>query len=83
MGRRIAEWQAARDELAAAELAEHPDITDHHGRVWVWVDGDLYRHCGMAWTSAQIRNTEHLLPSASLFSNRNYSFCSICKGDKP
>lgn len=39
----LVQWRAARAELAALEAAEHPDITDVHGRVWTWWKGDLYR----------------------------------------
>lgn len=70
-------WLQARADVAAIERAEHPDITDRHGRVWTWVSGDLYRHCGNA-------APEHMinwfgLPSQEVLDNPNYGdLCGIC-----
>ena len=75
----IADWQAIRAELAEIEASEHLDITDQHGRVWVWWSGDLYRHCQMAWPESMVR-AEHGLPTDSVKSNPNYQLCTICQG---
>ena len=75
----IAEWQSLRDELTQIEAAEHPAIVDGFGRTWIWWKGELYRHCGMAWTAGMIRSP-HGLPSESVRSNPNYSLCEICRG---
>jgi len=77
-GSMIQEWMRLRAELNAAERAEHPDITDHHGRVWTWIDGDLYQHCGMAWPRHSIEDTRHGLPSESVRNNPNYDLCEVC-----
>jgi hypothetical protein len=76
----VSDWLQLRADLAAVERAEHPDLTDHHGRVWTWVAGDLYRHCGMAWPRHSIEDTRHGLPSATVRANPNYDLCDICKG---
>lgn len=76
----IDNWQAARAELAAIERAEHPDITDHHGRVWTWWKGDLYRHCSLAWTRGMVLDGRHGLPTEKARSNPNYHLCAVCRG---
>jgi hypothetical protein len=84
VGRLIDDWQSARAELAEIERAEYPDITDHHGRVWVWWKGDLYRHCGLAFPEDWIINgrpgRDRLgLPSQAVLDNPNYGhLCDIC-----
>lgn len=82
MANLIDEWTAARRALAEVERAEHPDITDRHGRVWIWKGhGDLYTHdetlaCPMAWIA------ELGLPPVTLATNRNYSeLCHICRSE--
>lgn len=79
-GAKIQEWQGLRAELAAVEAAEHPDITDHHGRTWVWIGGDLYRHDDLSWPLAFITDGQHGLPSRSALINQNYDHCIICLG---
>ena len=79
-GAKIQEWQGLRAELAAVEAAEHPDITDHHGRTWTWVGGDLYRHDDLAWPLAFIADGQHGLPSEAALTNPNYDHCIICLG---
>ncbi|MFF3312530.1 hypothetical protein [Streptomyces sp. NPDC002952] len=72
-------WLSARAALAAIEHAEHPDIVDHHGRVWTWWKGTLYRHCGLAWPRVFIEDTGHGLPTMSALTNPNYpKFCDVC-----
>lgn len=79
----IASWQAARAELAAIERAEHPDITDHHGRVWTWRGrGDLYRHCSLAWPEEFVRNNRHGLPTQAALDSPNYDLCDLCLGGR-
>jgi hypothetical protein len=73
----LADWHAAREALTALEAAEHPDIIDHHGRVWTWWKGDLYRHCGNAAPSHMI--DWFGLPKDAVLSNPNYpKLCGIC-----
>jgi hypothetical protein len=77
VGRLIADWQDARAALAELERAEHPDITDSHGRVWTWRGrGDLYRHCGIAAPADMINNFG--LPSQRSLDNPNSDPCGIC-----
>jgi hypothetical protein len=82
LGFLIDEWRAARSELAEIERAEHPDIIDHHGRIWTWISGDLYRHCQLAWPERFIR-APHGLPSPRLADNPNYRLCEICTKEWP
>jgi hypothetical protein len=79
MAEKIAEWLGLRAEIAALEQTEHPDLTDRHGRVWIWWQGDLYRHCGMAFPEELIRTAG--LPSETVRTNPNYDLCEICRGD--
>ncbi|MEU8840283.1 hypothetical protein AB0D97_14280 [Streptomyces roseus] len=73
----VSTWRAARAELAALERAEHPNITDHLGRVWTWFGrGDTYRHCGNAAPSYMINNFG--LPTQAALDNPNYDLCDIC-----
>jgi hypothetical protein len=75
----IAKWESARAELAELERAEHPDVTDHHGRVWTWWKGTLYRHCGLAWPAEFVQDGRHGLPDESALTNPNYvDFCGVC-----
>lgn len=83
VGDMIDEWQALRAELAALERAEHPDITDRFGRVWVWKSGDLYSH-----DRTLARPRDHIdqigLPSARLADNPNYAgLCARCRSEWP
>lgn len=80
VGAKIAEWQGLRADLAAVEAAEHPDITDHHGRTWTWIGGDLYRHDNMSWPLKFVTDGQHGLPSESALTNPNYDPCVICLG---
>lgn len=81
IGHAIHEWMEACAQLAAIEQSEHPDIVDRHGRVWVWWKGELYRHCGMAWTESMVRDPRNGLPTESARNNPNYDLCSTCKGE--
>lgn len=72
----ITSWQAARAELKALEAAEHPDITDAFGRVWVWKARDLYRHCSTAAPADMIGHFG--LPSQAALDNPNYILCDVC-----
>ncbi|MEV5319104.1 hypothetical protein AB0K92_15860 [Streptomyces sp. NPDC052687] len=75
----IVQWAIIREELGAAGRDEHPNITDHHGRVWTWWKGDLYRHCGMVWPRSFVEDGRHSLPSAQVLANPNYPpFCPTC-----
>lgn len=78
----VAEWNAARALLRAYEELEHPNLTDHHGRVWVWVSGDLYKHDDtLCWPRVFIEDTALGLPSEYAIRNPNYSkLCDICLG---
>lgn len=85
MEKLLAEWTALREQIAEIERAEHPDITDRFGRVWVWWKGDLYRHCGHCIPGEWITSTEHPigLPSPTLADNPNYQLCEICRQEWP
>jgi hypothetical protein len=73
----IDRWTSAREELAAIERAEHPDIVDQHGRTWTWRGrGDLYRHCGNAAPDHMINDFG--LPAQSALDNPNYDLCDVC-----
>lgn len=80
VSRLIADWQDARTALAELERAEHPDITDRHGRVWTWRGrGDLYRHDGMACPKEFVLDGAIGLPSQAVLDNPNYGeLCGIC-----
>jgi len=77
----ITEWQATRLAMAELERAEHPDITDPHGRVWTWHSGagadEMYKHDGMAWPVEWIARGG--LPRPEGLANPNYSWCEICR----
>jgi len=82
VGSLLADWHAARAELAAIERAEHPDLVDKFGRTWTWWKGTgetaLYRHCQMAWTRDMVADGNFSLP------RQPYAdMCPICKGDDP
>ncbi|MFE5290186.1 hypothetical protein ACFRAQ_34905 [Nocardia sp. NPDC056611] len=78
----IADWRAARAELAALERAEHADITDRFGRVWTWWKGDLYRHDkGLAVPQKFLTEGWVGLPKRELKDNPNYELCEICKSE--
>lgn len=79
----LAEWTRARAALRELERTEHPDITDPHGRVWTWVDGDLYEHDEtLAFPADRIPGAG--LPSPALADNPNYHrLCSICRSQWP
>ncbi len=85
MEKLLAEWTALREQIAETERAEHPDITDRFGRVWVWWKGDLYRHCNQCIPGEWITSTELPigLPSPSLAYNPNYQLCEICRQEWP
>lgn len=81
VGRLIAEWQSERAGWAELQGAEHPDIIDHHGRVWTWWKGDLYRHCKLAWPRTFVEDGRHGLPGPTALNNPNYAgLCGICTG---
>lgn len=83
MGLLLAEWAAARAAIKAAEAAEHPDLTDKFGRVWVWKSGDLYVHDCLAWPADAILSDRIALPSPSLKDNQNYRLCGVCRREWP
>lgn len=72
---------AIRAELHRLERDEHPDITDHHGRVWVWRSHDRYVHDGMSAPREFILDGRVGLPQAGLTErNQNYAdLCSVCR----
>lgn len=76
-------WQAARAELRALEVAEHPPFADRHGRTWEWKDGDLWTHDGtLAFTRSMIDTAG--LPKPGLAGNPNYAdLCAICTSGWP
>jgi hypothetical protein len=79
IGALIDDWKRLRSDLAAIERTEHPDIVDHHGRVWTWGKGTLYRHCGLAWPQRFVKDGRHGLPSDQVLSNPNYpKLCDVC-----
>lgn len=71
--RLIGDWLGARAALQEIERQEHSDIVDAFERRWVWWKGDLYRHCGMAWTS------EMVLECASLPPKSRSDMCPTCR----
>lgn len=76
----IVRWQEARRSLRALEQAEHPDVTDALGRIWTWLDGDLYRHDDMALPLTSITDEAIRRPTQRALANPNYWWCSICRG---
>lgn len=76
----IASWQESRRALRAIEEAEHLDVTDALGRVWVWWKGELYCHDGMAWPLGHVTDPRIGWPSKEALQNPNYQWCSICLG---
>jgi hypothetical protein len=78
----LRDWQVLRELQDAQARAEHPELVDHHGRVWTWVKGDLYLHCGMAWPRRFVLDGRHELPSDSVVANPNYELCSICRAGR-
>lgn len=82
MAEKISEWLALRAEIRALNQAEHPDLTDRFGRVWTWVEGDLYTHCGMTWPRQVLDWDTFTLPSGTVRSNPNYHLCEICRGGR-
>ncbi|WP_394436180.1 hypothetical protein [Streptomyces sp. SGAir0957] len=75
----IARWMVAREELAALEQAEHPDVTDRLGRVWTWRSGDQYGHCGLNSPRCCLEDGVIFLPTQPCLDNPNYAhFCDIC-----
>ncbi|MFB8401126.1 hypothetical protein [Streptomyces sp. NPDC055912] len=77
----IDEWQRLRSEIAEMERADHPDITDRHGRVWTWWKGTLYRHCSLAFPQSFVEDERLGLPNPKLRDNPNYTLCQICLPD--
>ena len=78
--RLLEEWQEARAQLRALEHAEHPDVTDRHGRRWAWVSGDLYSHDDtLAFPLVMLEELE--LPRPGLADeNPNYArLCDTCR----
>lgn len=76
VGALLTSWQTARAELKTLEAAEHPDITDRYGRVWVWKGRDLYRHCSTAAPAHMIDSFG--LPTQAALDNPNYVLCAVC-----
>jgi hypothetical protein len=72
-------WLEARRALREAEQAEHPDVTDALGRVWTWMDGDIYTHDGMAWPLDHITHPGIGWPTAAALDNPNYQWCATCR----
>ncbi len=83
IGHLLDEWHVLRAKLSEVDKRLHPDIVDRFGRAWVWIGGDLYAHDSMAWTRGMIEHPQAGLPSESARSNPNYSFCDICRGQRP
>lgn len=81
----VDEWRALRAELRAIEEAEHPDVVDHHGRVWRWKNGDLYTHDDtLAFPLRFVTDGKAGLPSPSLADNPNYArLCATCRQNWP
>lgn len=79
MERLITEWQALHRALRGERAAEHPDVTDALGRVWVWKSGDLYGHDSMAWPLAMVASDLVGWPSPLLLDNPNYRWCAACR----
>lgn len=81
----VTDWQAARLLLKELERAEHPDLVDHHGRVWTWKYGDLYVHDGcLAWPKDHVLDGTHGLPGPALADNPNYrELCPTCRQGWP
>lgn len=78
-------WRALRAELHAIEEAEHPDVTDAHGRVWRWESRDLYTHDDiLAWPLTAITGGTFGLPTSALADNPNYvGLCGTCRRNWP
>jgi hypothetical protein len=73
-------WLESRAVLRLLDEAEHPDIVDKYGRVWTWMDGEVYRHEGMAWPKWAFDDPDSYgLPSPELANNPNYQLCEICR----
>lgn len=62
-------WLEARRELREIEEVAHPDVTDALGRVWRWMDGDIYTHDGMAWPLEYITAERIGLPTQAALDN--------------
>jgi hypothetical protein len=74
----VDEWKQLRTELQDVEQSEHPDIVDCLGRLWTWVDKDLYRHDNMATTRNIIESTGLRFPQPKILDNPNYTWCNHC-----
>ncbi len=85
IGGMIADWQATRAALREIEEREHPDITDRHGRVWVWRSGDLYAHdATLAMPRDFVTHPRLGLPRAECADNPNYwRLCATCRSEWP
>lgn len=81
VGRKLAEWIALRDGIAAIEKAEHPDFTDKYGRVWTWEHDDVYSHDEtLAFPFDMIGDLG--LPRPECADNPNYAkLCVICRAE--
>lgn len=78
----LSDWQQGRAELRAIEEAEHPDITDHHGRVWVWRSGNIYAHDDTIAIPEELIATAGLPQHGLADKNSNYRrLCAICRGE--
>lgn len=81
MTKLITEWLELQEALREIERTSRPDIVDHYGRTWTWWQGELYRHCGMAWPKSSVLDTRNGLPCPTVRSNPNYGLCDICTGE--
>lgn len=80
----MSQWATARADLAALERADHPDLIDHHGRVWTWKGrGDLYSHDDtLCWPAHWVTDGTAVLPDKKLMDNPNYAkLCGICRSE--
>lgn len=64
---------------------DRPDITDRHGRVWVWKSGSLYTHDDTLTIPESFIHDERVgLPSPNLAGNPAYAkLCDICRSQWP
>lgn len=72
-------WQATRAELRAIEQAEHPDLTDQFGRVWLYRSRDLYVHDGLIAATADVVASPHLELPAPGLADRNPNYAGLCQ----
>ena len=79
----LEEWRSLRAELRAAEEAEHPNIVDRFGRVWIWWKGDLYRHDDTLAVPHDMIEIMNLPRRGLAEDNPNYAgLCFICRQEE-